>query len=80
MTCSHDFKRSHPRRMTVDRIGRTWFVTLLKCRHCGYRDFEYQCFDLREPGAKPEPGQHRLTPRERRSIMQDICTNANLRV
>jgi hypothetical protein len=36
---SHDFKRSHPRRIAIDHSGRTWFLTLLKCRHCGYRDF-----------------------------------------
>ena len=65
----HVFQSSHPRRALVDKSGHTWFVTKHRCRRCGYVDFEYQVFDLREKEVRPKSRnkpKRQLTPQEQR--------------
>jgi hypothetical protein len=63
MTCHHVFQRSRPRRVMTDHTGCYWYVTLLRCRRCGYTDVEYHMVDPRPVKPKPVPKRKRKNPR-----------------
>jgi hypothetical protein len=73
MTCHHVFQRSRPRRVATDHTGCEWYVTLLKCRRCGYTDVAYHMVDPRppkpKPAPKPEPQPARQTPAQKKRAL-----------